>query len=167
MSILTFGETPFGEAPPPFGENLDEDSSTQSVAAVGFMSASDIPAIAKDFTLYIESGIAQMSFEISGSIMNNIYLSLMVRKESFFPNRDFGSRLHTLLRKGNTERTAATAVEYCKEALQWIIDIGRVIKFDISTQIEKLQDLHRLKLSIKAYETNGRVVTFETFMEVV
>lgn len=120
-----------------------------------------------DFRIDTLSGIGQMTFEKADNIMNNIFLSLMVQKGSFFQNPDFGSRLHELFRAKNTERTAALAVEYCKEALQWIIDIGRAVKFDIYTERDMLQDLHRLKVLIEATQADGRIVTFETFVEVV
>lgn len=121
-----------------------------------------------DFSLSInESGLAEMSFEkaTDGNILNNIYLSLMVKKGSFFQNPDFGSRLHIL--KKNTDRNEALAVEYCKEALQWLIDTGRASKIDIYTERDRTQNLNRLKLLVEATKADGDVVTFWTFLEVV
>lgn len=108
-----------------------------------------------------------MSFEkaTDGNILNNIYLSLMVKKGSFFQNPDFGSRLHIL--KKNTDRNEALAVEYCKEALQWLIDTGRASKIDIYTERDRTQNLNRLKLLVEATKADGDVVTFWTFLEVV
>lgn len=108
-----------------------------------------------------------MTFEkaTDGNFMNNIYLSLMIRKGSFFVNPNFGSRLHLL--KKNTERTEALAVEYCKEALQWLIDVGRASKIDISTERDRTQNLNRLKLLIESTKADGDVVTFAHFVEVV
>jgi len=102
-----------------------------------------------------------------GNLANNIYLSLTVRKGSFFQNPDFGSRLHLLQRAKNTPRTEALAVEYCQEALAWLIDTGRVRKFEYFTERDKLQDPHRLKIIVEATKADGDVVSFTRFVEVV
>lgn len=115
------------------------------------------------------TGLAAMTFEeaTDGNLSNNIYLSLMVKKGSFFQNPDFGSRLYLLQRSKNTPRTEALAVEYCKEALQWLIDVGRVTKFDFYTQRDKIENLYRLKILIVATKADGEQVSFTTFVEVV
>jgi phage gp46-like protein len=122
-----------------------------------------------DFKIDIEqgTGLGQMTFEKVEDITNNIYLSLMIRKGSFFQNPEFGSRLHLLYRAKNTEKTAALAAEYCKEALRWLIDIGRASSIDVSTERDRSEDLHRLKILVEVTLVDGRQVTFETFMEVV
>jgi len=123
-----------------------------------------------DFNLNIDNrtGIAGMTFEMAadGNLVNNVYLSLMIKRGSFFQNPAFGSRLHLLQRAKNTPRTEALAVEYCKEALQWLIDVGRVTKFDYYTQRDRVQDLHRLKILIEATKADGEQVSFTTFVEV-
>jgi phage gp46-like protein len=122
-----------------------------------------------DFAIQIDSGFGQMSFDQAenGNLLNNIYLSLMVRRGAFFANLDFGSRLHLLQRAKNTPRTEALAIEYCKEALAWLIDAGRVKKFDFYTQRDRVQDFHRLKILIEASKADGDVVSFTAFVEVV
>ena len=120
-----------------------------------------------DFKIDTEQGLGQLTFEESGDIMNNIYLSLMVRKGSFFQNRAFGSRLHELYRSKNTEQIAALVEDYCKEALQWIIDIGRASKIEVYTEIDKSENPHRLKLIVECTQVDGRVITFDIFMEVI
>jgi phage gp46-like protein len=124
-----------------------------------------------DFAINFDdrTGMAGMTFDkaTDGNILNNIYFSLMIRKGAFFQNTDFGSRLHRLQRAKNTEKTASLAVEYCREALAWLIDAGRVRKFDFYTERDKVQDLHRLKILIEATKADGDVVSFTTFVEVV
>lgn len=124
-----------------------------------------------DFALQInnQTGIAQMTFEkaMDGNLLNNIYLSLMVRRGAFFQNPDFGSRLHLLKRAKNTERTEALAVEYCKEALQWLLDVGRVTKIEIITERDRSLNLDRLKLLVEATKADGDSVTFMTYVEVI
>lgn len=123
-----------------------------------------------DFTIDIATdGLATggMTFNKAENIMNNIYLSLMIRRGAWFQNPDFGSRLHLLLRAKNTPHTAALAEDYCKEALQWLIDTGRATKISVYSQRDRTQDLHRLKLAIEVTQSDGRRVTFDTFVEVV
>lgn len=124
-----------------------------------------------DFTLQIDNqtGLAQMTFEkaADGNLLNNVYLSLMVRKGAFFQSPDFGSRLHLLKRAKNTERTENLAVEYCKEALQWLIDVGRATKIEIFTERDRSLDLNRLRLLVEVTKADGDAVTFTTFVEVI
>jgi phage gp46-like protein len=120
-----------------------------------------------DFKLTIDGAKADMTWEKADTILNNIWLSLMVPRGSFFQDKDFGSRLHLLKRAKNTENTATLAREYALEATQWIKDAGRVDNIDAYTQIDKSQDINRLKLLVEAVQTDGRKVTFETFLEVV
>jgi len=94
-------------------------------------------------------------------------LSLMVSKGSFFQRPAFGSRLHLLHRSKMTARTAALAVAYCKEALQWIIDLGRAISIDVDAEVDRTVDPSRLKLKITAEQADGRPITYETWLEVV
>jgi phage gp46-like protein len=120
-----------------------------------------------DFKIMTEDAVGQMTFDKADNILNNIFLSLMVPKGSFFQAPDFGSRLHLLKRAKNTEKTAALAEEYCKEALQWLIDTGRAKKIEVFSQRDRLQDLNRLKLLVEVTQADGRQVSFETFVEVV
>lgn len=115
------------------------------------------------------SAIGAMTFNQAkhGNLMNNIYLSLAVKKGSWFQDLNFGSRLHLLQRAKNTEQTAALTEEYCKEALQWLIDTGRAKKIEVYSERDRLQDLHRLKLLVVVTKMDGEPVSFDTFVEVV
>jgi phage gp46-like protein len=122
-----------------------------------------------DFTILTDDDatVGRMTFDPAGDIMNNVYLSLVVKRGSWFQNPDFGSRLHLLQRAKNTEKTAALAEEYCREALQWLIDTGRATKVDVHTERDRSQDLHRLKLLVEVTQADGRTVSFDRFVEVV
>lgn len=115
------------------------------------------------------SAAGAMTYEqaTDGNLMNNIYLSLVIKRGAWFQNPNFGSRLHLLQRAKNTEQTAALAEEYCKEALQWLIDTGRARNIDVIAQRDRSQDLHRLLLQVTVTATTGEPVTFTTFVEVV
>ncbi len=120
-----------------------------------------------DFAIAINNGRGEMTFDKADSIFNNVFLSLTIDKGSFFADPDFGSRLYLLKRAKNTEQTARLARDYCREALQWLLDTGRATAVDIHTQRDRTQDLNRLKLLVEVTQADGRQVSFETFMEVV
>jgi phage gp46-like protein len=123
-----------------------------------------------DFAIAIDNqnGTGQMTFEPATLLMNNIYVSLMTRRGSFFQNPAFGSRLHLLQRSKNTNRTAQLAIDYSKEALAWLIDEGKAQAVDVYAQRDVKQVIHRLKLLIEVTPAGGgQAVEFTTFIEVV
>ena len=118
-----------------------------------------------DFAVDLQDGQALMTFVEAGDIFNNIYLSLAVKKGSFFHNPEFGLRQRGRLK--NTEATAALLRHDYLEALQWLIDTGRAKSVEVFVERDRLQDLSRLKVLIEAVQADGRTVTFTTFREVV
>jgi phage gp46-like protein len=83
-----------------------------------------------DFLLETDGGQVFMTFNSVDNIRNNILLSLIVRKGTFFLDYNFGSQLYEL--NNNSFESCNLAVSYCKSALQWMIKIQRVIQFDVS-----------------------------------
>ena len=123
-----------------------------------------------DFAITInnQTGIGQMTYTEAATLMNNIYLSLKTQKGSFFADPSFGSRLYLLRREKNTDMTMRLAIDYCREALQWMIDTGKAKSVDVYAQRDRMQDINRLKLLIEATPVSGAdPVPFETFIEVV
>ena len=123
-----------------------------------------------DFAITIDNqtGQAQMTFDRTATLMNNIYLSLKVIRGSWFADPSFGSRLHLLQRAKNTNQTAQLAIGYCKEALQWMIDTGKAKSVAVYTERDRTQDMHRLKLLIEVTPVNSNdPVAFTTFIEVI
>lgn len=123
-----------------------------------------------DFVITIDNqtGLGQMTYNKATTIMNNIYLSLKTKRGSFFADTSFGSRLHLLRREKNTAKTMRLAMDYCKEALQWMIDTGKAKTVDVYAERDRTQDLNRLKLLIEVTPVNGDApVSFATFIEVI
>lgn len=109
-----------------------------------------------------------MSFDRVDTIMNNIYVSLMVRRGSFFANPEFGSRLHLLQRAKDTDQTAQRAVGYVREALQWMIDTGKAKTVQVYAQRERTAYTRRLLMLIEVTPVNSDTpVPFTTFIEVI
>jgi phage gp46-like protein len=123
-----------------------------------------------DFAITInnQTGLGEMTFDQATTLMNNVYLSLKVDQGSFFANTSFGSRLYLLRRAKNTETTMRLAIDYCKEALQWLLDTKKATAIDVWAERDRTQDLHRLKLLIEVTPFSGAdPVAFSTFIEVV
>jgi len=102
-------------------------------------------------------------FVLTDDIMNNIYLSLNVAQGTWAFNPSFGSRLHLLQRAKATAHTAASAKEYCNEALKWLLDAGRADSIEVETELDGAQG--RLNCLIAAVQ-NGKKITYEHFVEV-
>lgn len=120
-----------------------------------------------DFMIETSGGQGEMTFEPAENVLNNIYLSLAIPRGALFCAPAFGSRLHVLARAKNTPQSAALAKDYCLEALQWLIDCGRVKSIDVTIERDPDDDPHRLKAHIQAVQADQTVVTFDTFQEVV
>jgi phage gp46-like protein len=118
-----------------------------------------------DFAIEMNSGQAEQTFEKATDIFNNIYLSLTIKKGRWWIDKDFGLRDRGRMK--NTENTARLVRQDCKEALQWVIDNGRAISIDVTTERDRSQDLNRLKILVEATQADGNKVIFETFKEVV
>lgn len=125
-----------------------------------------------DFAIDIATdgtAIGEMTFDEAedGNMMNNIFCSLMIPKGSWFMNPSFGSRLHLLQRAKNTEKTANLAAEYCKEALQWLIDCGKATAVDVSVERDTTSDTGRLKAIVEVTKATGETTSFATWVDVI
>jgi phage gp46-like protein len=118
-----------------------------------------------DFAIVIASNQPEQTFIKAGDIFNNIFLSLAIKQGSWWLNPNFGLRDRGRLK--NTESTARLIREDCKRALQWLVDSGRAIAIEVTTERDRSSDLHRLKILVEATQADGRKVSFETFKEVV
>ena len=120
-----------------------------------------------DFKIQTDGILGEMTFEKADNILNNVFLSMMIPKGGWVFNPDFGSRLHLLQRAKNTDQTAALARGYCKEALQWLLDVGRATKIEVATERDREVNLNRLKALIEVTQANKEIISFVTFIEVV
>ncbi len=123
-----------------------------------------------DFAITIDNqtGLGQMTFDQATTLMNNIYLSLMVRRGSYFADPLFGSRLYLLERAKNTDATMRLAMDYCREALQWMIDTVKAKTVEVYAERDRMQDINRLKLLVEVTPVNSKdPVAFTVFIEVI
>ncbi len=117
-----------------------------------------------DFKITTDGLVGQMTWDDETTIMNNIYLSLMVPRGAFFAAPQFGSRLHEITK--TTAQSVALLKDYCKEAMQWLLDLGRARSIEVKTERDA-RDLNRINMRITVTQADGRVITFETFTRVV
>ena len=75
--------------------------------------------------------------------------------ESKYP---IGSRLWLLSREKQLDRVPQLAQDYCREALQWMLDDGVVASFDISAAWVRAS---MLGVQITAHRTNGGPVSLK------
>lgn len=111
-----------------------------------------------------QSGAVDQTFDKAGDILNNIIITLAIKKGEWWHDATFGVTHRPRLK--NTPASARLIQQDIEQALQWIIDAGRAVSIQVETWRDDT-DRHRLKVLITATQTDGRVVTYETFREVV
>lgn len=115
-----------------------------------------------DFALEISGAEADLTWVPSADIGNNVWLSLMVPLGGFFARPGFGSRLHELAREKNTERARALAVQYAREALQWLVDLGRATAVDVAAERAE----SGVNLLVEVTQADGQMVSYTQFVEI-
>jgi phage gp46-like protein len=116
-----------------------------------------------DYTLTLTQGLPEVALSKSTSLLNNVYLSLAVRKGSLIHRIDFGSRLH-LLKRIDTN-SLKLAADYCKEALQWLIDIGRLVSVSVAVEPD-LANQSQICLAVSCVRADGGSDEFSIFYKV-
>jgi len=84
-----------------------------------------------DFKINIEEGRGKLTLETTSTLLNNVYLSLSIRKGSWWFAPKFGSELHLLRQEKDVAAAAMLAKKYTEEALQWLLDTGRASAVDV------------------------------------
>jgi phage gp46-like protein len=117
-----------------------------------------------DFTLYIDAdGKLAMSYDEGDAFINNILLSVHIKKGSFFAYPSLGSKLHLL--KKITADSVKLARDYIFESLQWMADCGRIT--DLAVETEEDQENRGIRIAVSGKKQNGQDLSFSTFYPVV
>lgn len=69
-------------------------------------------------------------------------------------NDEIGSKLWLLMREKQTNQTLSRVVEYCKEALQWMIEDGIAESVEVSAEYPERE---KLSLAISIQKPKGKV----------
>lgn len=119
-----------------------------------------------DFQLSYNSqtGALDQTYDQAADILNNIIITLGIKKGTWWQDTQFGVADRPRLK--NTPANARLIQQDIEQALQWIIDAGRALSITVETWRAE-NDRHRLNVLITAIQADGRVVTFDTFKEVV
>jgi phage gp46-like protein len=118
----------------------------------------------KDFKITINGVAAELDLNATETtIVNNIWLSLVVPKGSWWHDPTFGSRLKEI--KKLTASAVALAKDYCDEACKWILKLGRATSITFKTEADT--DVRgRLLIHCAAVQADGLEVNFTIFKEV-
>jgi len=109
-----------------------------------------------------DGGIMLARGEEENTIINNIWLSLAIRKGEWWLEPDFGLDLPRKAK--NLSLTPELVKAKAQEALKWIQDLGRARSIEVEA---KRASGERIDMKIVAVQADGRDVTFETFAEVI
>lgn len=111
-----------------------------------------------------QTGAIDQTYDQAADILNNIIITLGMKKGSWWHDPQFGVTDRPRLK--NTPATARLIQQDIEQALQWIIDAGRATSITVETWRPE-NDRHRLNVLVTATQADGRTVTYETFREVV
>lgn len=87
--------------------------------------------------------------DAAGGLANAVYLRLMTPLGAYWAQPDVGSRLHELARTKDLARVAVLARQYAEQALQPLIDDGRALAMEVSTERPRNGRLH-LRIQVQA-----------------
>jgi phage gp46-like protein len=114
----------------------------------------------------IDDGISgdDMTFgPCEDSIVNNIYLSFKLRRGKHLINKNIGSRLHTI--QNTNDNSMKDARDFCREAVQWMFDSGRLKGFDVFCERDD-NEVGRINIHVMAIAADNRQIPYSTFYKV-
>lgn len=104
------------------------------------------------------------NFSIIDDCRNNLILSVLIARGSYWAAPDFGSTHHEV--KKNTENAPAEIAARIREATRWIIDAGRCVTIDVTAEPDE-SDHNRINIEVVGLQPDGRTVEFTTFLRVI
>lgn len=96
------------------------------------------------------------------SLLTNVRLSWSIPKGSWWADPTFGHRFRELTKA--LPRYEALAVEYARQALQWLLNNGRLTAIDLTAMADR--ERNRMVLTGTLTAANGSQIPFEYFVEV-
>ena len=117
-----------------------------------------------DFSIVEGSnGNPEVSWEKPTNIATNIYTSLMIKKGSLFNTPSFGLDLSDI------KKVTATNIKLIetrlRDALQWLIDIGKAKTINVIVERDSL-DRSRINYKVEAVQADGIPVIVSYFRTV-
>lgn len=116
----------------------------------------------RDFKIRNVSGLFEYTMDGTDGIENNVSLSLSIPKGSWWYNPNFGHELDSI--KKITANLSADVETAVKNALQWLIDSGKIKDLSVSTGYD--EDAKRVKANISVKDNTGAEFKFTRFIAV-
>lgn len=110
-----------------------------------------------------DNGIPEMSWEKSEDISTSLYLSLGISHGTLFNNIDFGLKLDDI--KKVTVNNIELIKSRIENALQWMLDIGKVKTIDIIVERDS-KDINRIDIKVEAVQIDGTPINISMFRTV-
>ncbi len=119
-----------------------------------------------DFTITPNSDgtPADMSYDMSSGLFNNVYLSLSIAQGSWWFNPSFGLKKRGAMK--NTPATASLLQGDYQLALKWLLSSSAATSI-VVTPMAVPEDPFRLQIQSVVTAANGDVVTYSKYVRVV
>lgn len=118
----------------------------------------------KDINInFTDAAGPSMTMDWGDGTVTAIFLSLWIRKGSFFFDLELGSMLHTI--KKVTDSNVDLAARYARDALAWMVSLGRIS--DLQTSAARSSDGRGISVSVFAKRPDGSDVSFSLWTEVL
>lgn len=95
-------------------------------------------------------------------LANAVYLRVMTPLGSWWADPALGSRLHELSREKDVPRVQRLAQQYCEQALQPLVDDGRVTTLTVTAERQP----GRLAVRVELVDAHGRPQQFDIHTKV-
>ena len=114
-----------------------------------------------DFMIRVNSKQLQATYSETDSLLNNILLSIHVRKGTLFSYPEFGSELHKVKRLNDINITHARS--YALSALKWVVDTGRAKDIHVDVTSTKSS----LAIVVDVTKNDGEKTTYITYFRIL
>jgi len=107
----------------------------------------------------------EMKFD-EASIIDDIYLSLKIKRGSYIFDKDFGCRIYEIDKI--TKYSINLAKDYVYEAIKWLIDEGRIVEDTLSIIVERnALNNSRLDIVVSGKTIDKTSFSIETFVVII
>lgn len=121
----------------------------------------------RDLALDLKTGdLKNGAASMDEALLNNVYLSLTVPLGGWWAAPKFGNRLHLLQKEKLLPRVVKKAEGYCREALQWIITVGRAKTIAITAEMDDAGAARRVVCLISVTKNDGSKLDYTHFVRV-
>jgi phage gp46-like protein len=116
-----------------------------------------------DYLIEFDShGQLVMTYDYADDLINNVLLSLQVKKGSFFLHPGFGSNLHEITSTRDTDINLAA--KYAEDALAWIVALKKAEKIDVNA-IRSSKNV--IELEITVFKNDSSLMLYNFYHRVI